>query len=180
MSRTSTSMQNTHGLRFKFRSRAQKWIYLKAGPISKIIFFRSWYQGPSPLVIVVSPLQVNISPLLPSLRRLSPPFLRPSRVQEQLRRGKRRTLGFVRFKPVMWASFLQWFSQYNPGKSKEGEGWGYLVLFPQKIGVWNGIKRKGCRIKNIKGEALLKTGYCKKECTPGKERMEAGQKEEMG
>lgn len=38
-----------------------------------------------------------------------------------------------------------------------------------------GLKEKGIGLENIKGETLLETGFCRKACTEGKERVEGGQ-----
>lgn len=70
--------------------------------------------------------------------------------------------------------------QVQPGRSKEGEDERYLVVFQKKIGVEHGIKEKATGLENIKGETLLETGYCKKECTEENERVEGGQKKEIG
>lgn len=42
------------------------------------------------------------------------------------------------------------------------------------------LKEKAVGLENIKWETFLETGYCKKEYTEGKERVEGGQKKEIG
>lgn len=39
-----------------------------------------------------------------------------------------------------------------------------------------GLKEKAVGLENMKGEALSETGYCKKECIEGKERVEGDRK----
>lgn len=55
------------------------------------------------------------------------------------------------------------------------------LFFTKKKKPEMGLKAKAIiGLENIKGETLLETGYCKKECTKGKERVEGGQKKETG
>lgn len=68
-------------------------------------------------------------------------------------------------------------TQVNPKKGRAGDTW---LFFHERRKLEMGLKEKAVGLEDTKREALLETGYCKRECTEGKERVEGGQKEEMG
>lgn len=165
MSYTSPSMQNTNGLRIKFRSRTRE---------------RNLFQGSFHLQNNFLSVLMTLPPLSLSLI-LSPTafhhlFSDPETHRSSPDKGKGKDY-WVLFTSCQshghhFLSGSAGTTQVDPKKGRMRDTW---LFFTKKTEVENGIKRKG-----YYGETLLETGYCKKECTKGKERVEGGQKKEIG